>query len=1423
MEALRTQLDNLQWEVNRLEAENRILRDQDTEASKRVDLTLQVEQAARELQSVQEVLAMKEAEFVEAITAKEKQLEETVTKLRDTETEVNILREQQQNQSKTHNEEMKHLIEQLEQLRQTAERDREDSELLRYRALEAERQKWEACEARMTSQLDEAMRQITVLREQSEVKEVIGSVKCDEREKRESTVSPSLSLTPLDEVFVDKSETASEANAEVFATTTVPKVSGNCVATSSLVPMLNQLPPITRFSGEEQPDGETFQDWLEQFESVAQLGGWNSHAKLVNLSTRLRGSAYSFYRSCTAEQRNDYKLLVEQLTKRFTPIQIQPIQSQLFHDRQQKPKETVDEYAEALKKLFVKAYSSLARGGQEAETMGQSVLANQFVAGLRSELKVKVVGSEGNMEQLLMKVRFEEAKQKELGIVAPHKSQGNQRRSGSQSNAPASQSRFASLSENLVKNSGRSATLKKRCFNCGLDTHLVKDCPYPKQPRRDREACRTNSAVAVVTPSEETRRIMDKISILQKDLKEKQVLVAMEEATVNGVAFSDETTITKLGPTIYSEVSVNGEKVMALIDTGSPVTLMSLNKAIQILALRKGEFSSPQEWKEAMMAQFQTPTVMLKSYSGDALNIVAQLPLILGQGDQEVSSTILIQKDAPHDLLIGTDLQPALGYVLTVKKSGNLETVLLGDRKNSILQNGAVGGSKESDTVVVKLLTATKVPAGHRKLVQAKVDGWLSDSLALFTPTALDSELKIADAAVQADEEGCLKLIVENSGCCHIDLEEGTRLGTLEEAKQVDEWEELVPKAVVPTVASLQCDREANLLEQLNIQVEHLTAEQKPQLTKLITEYMDVFALNSQELGRTSLVKHVINTGDHPPVRQPVRRTPFALRNKVDEMVQEMLTQGVIQPSQSPWASPIVLVKKKDGGIRFCVDYRQLNQVTKLDVFPLPRIDDTLDLLSGAKYFTTLDLASGYWQVCMDQASQEKTAFITYSGLYEFKKMPFGLVNAPATFQRLMEVVLNGLARHGCMVYLDDVLVVGRTFGEYNDNLAKVFQRLRSAGLTLKPKKCKFAQLEVCYLGHVVSAGGVRTDPAKLQAIVEFPVPTNVKALRSFLGLASYYRRFIPQFSRIAGPLHALTKKNSEFTWTAVSQETFEKLRKLLANAPVLTYPDFRVPFILETDASVYGLGAVLAQRQEDGLVRPIAYASRSLQEHEKRYGATELEGLGVVWAVKHFRPYLYGHHCDIYTDHEALKSLLNTPQPSGKLARWGMAIQELDVRILHRSGKHNANADALSRAPVVQSEVPQDVNCETIAAIRTTDELTVLQRADKGLKEIIDFLESGILPSEEKQAKLISLTQSQYTLMDSILYHVQHDGSLRVIPPASKREELFRQAHGGIYGGHLGDAKVYSELLRHYWWPKMQSDITHWSKSCLTCATYGR
>ena len=362
--------------------------------------------------------------------------------------------------------------------------------------------------------------------------------------------------------------------------------------------------------------------------------------------------------------------------------------------------------------------------------------------------------------------------------------------------------------------------------------------------------------------------------------------------------------------------------------------------------------------------------------------------------------------------------------------------------------------------------------------------------------------------------------------------------------------------------------------------------------------YSDVFALDSSELGTTDVVAHSIVTRDHRPSRQPVKRTPFALREKVDTLVREMLEQKVIEPSESPWASPIVLLQKKNGGVRFCVDYRKLNGLTKLDEFPLPRIDDTLDLLSGARYFTTLDLASGYWQVAMEESSKEKTAFTTYSGLYQFKKMPFGLVNAPATFQRLMEVVLSGLARTVYLVYLDDILVIGKTLEEHNVNLARVLERMRSAGLRFQPKKCHFAREELGYLGYVVSAEG-----------------------------------------------------------------------------------------------------------------------------GERNYGITKLEGLGVVWAVRHFRPYLYGHPCDVYTDHSALTLLLNTLQPSGKLARLGMAIQEMDIRIHHRTGRSNANADALSRSPLADQRSPPAEETQGVVAVVEPEDLSALQHQDKELAAIICYV----------------------------------------------------------------------------------------------------
>ena len=283
------------------------------------------------------------------------------------------------------------------------------------------------------------------------------------------------------------------------------------------------------------------------------------------------------------------------------------------------------------------------------------------------------------------------------------------------------------------------------------------------------------------------------------------------------------------------------------------------------------------------------------------------------------------------------------------------------------------------------------------------------------------------------------------------------------------------------------------------------------------------------KLGRTNLIKHKINTGDHRPIRQHPRRVPLHLQEEAKGQVKKMLQEGVIEPSSSPWSAPVVLVRKKDGTYRYCIDYRMLNKVTVGDAYPIPRV--SFDQLEGAKWFSTLDLQSGYWQVEMDQADKEKTAFVCKEGLFQFNLMPFGLTNAPSTFERLMEMVLAGLQYQICLIYLDDVIVYGKSFEEEISRLGKVFCRLQDAGLKLKPQKCVLFQKQVTYLGHIVSERGVAPDPAKIESVKGWPTPTNVTEVRSFLGLAAYYRRFIKDFSRIASPLHRLTEKGRMFSW----------------------------------------------------------------------------------------------------------------------------------------------------------------------------------------------------------------------------------------------------------------------------------------------------
>ena len=433
-----------------------------------------------------------------------------------------------------------------------------------------------------------------------------------------------------------------------------------------------------------------------------------------------------------------------------------------------------------------------------------------------------------------------------------------------------------------------------------------------------------------------------------------------------------------------------------------------------------------------------------------------------------------------------------------------------------------------------------QIPPTSEAVIWAEIDGdygsnkwWIVEATKESTPNLL-----IGKTLAMTRQDKRVPVRVLNECKLPIKLSKGAILGQCQEIE-----------AVINCEIRLEEDSmdENDISSEINAWTEELEANYQTMAKQLLLRYSSIFDKDDAKPGRTKVVKHFINTGDARPIRQAPRSVPLAKREVVSQTIREMSESGVIEPSESPWSSPVVLVKKKDGNMRFCVDYRRLNDVTKKDSYPLPRIDDTLDSLSGTKWFSTLDLKSGYWQVEVNEEDKEKTAFSVGDGLWQFTVMPFGLCNAPATFERLMDQVLKGLHWKTCLVYLDDIIVLGKSFDEHLKNLEEVFQRIASAGLKLSPKKCSLFKKEVSYLGHKVTTEGICTANEKIEAVRDWPTPKNLHELRSFLGLCTYYRRFVPNFASVASSLHELTKKNRVFEWNKEQEVAFQILKNRLS------------------------------------------------------------------------------------------------------------------------------------------------------------------------------------------------------------------------------------------------------------------------------------
>lgn len=581
-----------------------------------------------------------------------------------------------------------------------------------------------------------------------------------------------------------------------------------------------------------------------------------------------------------------------------------------------------------------------------------------------------------------------------------------------------------------------------------------------------------------------------------------------------------------------------------------------------------------------------------------------------------------------------------------------------------------------------------------------------------------------------------------------------------------------------------------------------LSSEQLSRLNKVIDAYF--VTVCSETLGCTPLVEHKIVTSSEP-IKQRAYRVSPAMQEHMDCEIQKMLRNDVIEPSSSAWSSPVVLVPKKDGSYRFCVDYRKLNSVTKKDAYPIPFISTILDKLGHAKYLSSMDIKSAYWQVAVEKESREYTAFaIPGRGIYQFKRMPFGLTNSPCTFQRLMDRLLGPELEPNVFVYLDDIIVVTETFEKHLEVLQEIFSRLKKANLTLAREKCKFCRPELKYLGYVVNAKGVHVDPEKVQAILDIPSPRNVTEVRRILGVASWYRRFIPSFSTLVAPMTRLLRKSQKFCWTEECEKSLRGIKNTLISAPILSCPNFSEPFILQTDASAYGLGAVLSQiidREE----RVICYISRSLSKPERNYTVTERECLSVIWAVHKLRAYLEGYHFTVITDHHSLIWLHNLKEPTGRLARWTLRLQEFDFKIVHRRGKEHVVPDLLSRAIPDKEAVVNEVANQ-------------VEGKDKWYQRMIENVRQNPLRFPQWRIENNVLFKS---IKSALPYLGDDVDNWKTVVPKHQRIHVIKENHDLPTAGHCGVYKTYERLKQRYYWPKMRSDITKYIKHCPACLAH--
>ncbi|CAF0859482.1 unnamed protein product [Brachionus calyciflorus] len=768
-------------------------------------------------------------------------------------------------------------------------------------------------------------------------------------------------------------------------------------------------------------------------------------------------------------------------------------------------------------------------------------------------------------------------------------------------------------------------------------------------------------------------------------------------------------------------VRINDKEIDTLVDTGAQTSFVSFAYASKE-NFKREEIKNCKNWVTA---------------NGTPLEVNGQTSLEFYIGTKLVKGDFVIAKNLSSNLILGVDFLKANNCIIDFRQN------LLKSGENKVELN--IKNSK-----VICASSEITINAFDSFTYKIKIPENFIDKDIFFESS---SKLNILEGYTNTPE--CVNLIIFNKEPFKRVIRKHTILGKFsrcEVLKSINNTEELVniiqddlKVDYINNIFEAKTDNKPWIpSEIINFKNTNLNKDQINELKKLIDNYSEIFSKNDEDIGTVpeNFGVHDIELSENKPIRQRPYPIPYAKEQVVKECVEKMLKMNIIEPTNSSWASPIVLVKKPDGSERFCVDYRKVNGVTLKDSFPMPNIENRLNKLHGSKFFTSLDCISGYWQIKLSERAKQISSFICSLGLFSFNVMPFGLCNAGATFQRIIEILLTELSNS--LAYKDDILTFSKTFEDHLEHLEKLFIKLRDAKIKVKTSKCKIAQNQTMFLGYKISGKGVEIDEDRIKTMQNHPKPKTTKQIKQFLGLVGYYRQFIPNFSDIVDPLNKLTRKNTRFKWDENCENSFKKLIEFLTSPPILAYPDFSKTFILSTDASKVGLGAVLKQKDKDNKERVIFYASRSLNKAERNYSTIERELLAIVFAVEKFKYYLYCTEFILQTDHNPLTFLNNLTLSSSRLTRWRLKLSEYNFKITYKKGNANTDADDLSRLyeidnPENNIEVTKEDLIEQLLSISENNFDDKIKYLDKNIFESdnpIVFKNSGF----NKTTNLINL-----------------------------------------------------------------------------------